>query len=214
MTATNKNTVKIFQFIIAIVAWFSLALQQYLIIDKIPGNGLTILEAFGRFLIFFTVLTNLLIAVAMTTLLIAPLSKWGLYFARPSVLAATASYIFIVGLTYNLILRSLWAPTGLDRLADELLHVAVPLLFVLYWFLFAPKHSLTWKNLPSWLIYPAVYLVYALIRGATEGYYAYPFIDVDKLGYPIVLRNSAELMAIFIIVCLLFIFIARRIQKK
>ncbi len=214
MSSNNSNTVKLLQAIIAIVAWFALGLQQYLIIDKIPGNGLTILQALGRFFIFFTVLTNLLIAIAMTTLVIAPQTKWGSYFARPSVLAAIASYIFIVGLTYNVILRSLWAPTGLDRLADELLHVAVPLLFVLYWFLFAPKHSLTSKNVPSWLIYPAVYLVYALVRGAAEGFYAYPFINVRTHGYPIVLRNAAGLMAIFIIVSLLFIFIAKRMQKN
>lgn len=214
MFSNSRGTIKVFQVIIAIVAWFALALQQYLIIDKIPGNGLTTLQAVGRFLIFFTVLTNLLVAVAMTTILIAPHSKWGSFFSKPSVLAATASYIFIVGLTYNVILRSLWAPTGLDRLADELLHVAVPLLFVLYWFLFAPKHSLTWKDMPSWLIYPAVYLAYALIRGATEGFYAYPFINVDTHGYPIVFRNAAGLMIVFIIVSLLFIFIAKRMQKN
>jgi hypothetical protein len=214
MSSNNRSTVKILQFIIAIVAWFALGLQQYLIIDKVPGNGLTTLQAIGRFFIFFTVLTNLLVAIAMTSLLISPHSKWGIFFSRPSVQAATAAYIFIVGLTYNVILRSLWAPTGLDRLADELLHVAVPLLFLLYWFLFAPKHSLTWRALPSWLIYPAVYLVYALIRGATEGFYAYPFINVDTYGYLIVFRNAAGLMAIFIIVSLLFIFLAKRMQKN
>jgi hypothetical protein len=214
MSSNNRSTVKILQFIIAIVAWFALGLQQYLIIDRVPGNGLTTLQAVGRFFIFFTVLTNLLVAIAMTSLLISPQSKWGLFFSRPSVQAATAAYIFIVGLTYNIILRSLWAPTGLDRIADELLHVAVPLLFLLYWFLFAPKHSLTWKSLPSWLIYPAVYLAYALIRGGTEGFYAYPFINVDTHGYPIVFRNAAGLMAIFIIVSLLFIFVAKRMQKN
>jgi len=214
MATNNKSIIPISQLIITITAWTALGLQLYILINNTPGNGMTALQAVGRFLIFFTILTNLLVAISMTTILLSPTSKLGLFLAKPLSLTATAVYIFIVGLTYNIILRPLWAPRGIQKLADELLHVAVPLLFVLYWFLFAPKHSLTWKNLPSWLVYPAVYLVYALGRGATEGFYPYPFINVNEHGLAIVLLNSAGLMAVFILISLLFIFIGRRLQKN
>src|SRR5262249_48590073 len=107
-------------------------------------------------------------------------------------------YIFIVGLIYNIILRQLWEPEGWQRVADELLHVIVPVLFTVYWLLFASKGSLNWKHPLSWLIYPAIYLVYALIRGAIEGYYAYPFIDIPKSGYMRVAINSLGILVLFL----------------
>jgi hypothetical protein len=214
MPNTNKNLATLSQAIIAIIAWVALCLQLYILISNTPGNGLTPLQAAGRFFIFFTILTNLLVAVSMTSALFSPTSKPGLYLAKPSTVTATAVYIFIVGLTYNIVLRPLWSPTGIQKLVDELLHVAVPLLFVLYWWFFAKKNDLQWKHALRWLIYPGVYLVYALGRGAAEGFYPYPFIDVDKYGLSIVLRNAAGLMVVFVLVSLLFIFIAKRMQKN
>jgi len=214
MPVNNKSAATIVQVIIAITAWLALGLQLYILIDNTPGNGMTPLQAVGRFLIFFTILTNLLVAITMTAILFSPTSNLGTFLAKPSSMTATAVYIFIVGLTYNIVLRPLWAPTGYQKLADELLHVAVPLLFFLYWLLFAPKYSLQWRHSLQWLIYPGIYLIYALGRGALEGFYPYPFIDVNEYGLAIVLRNSAGMMAAFILVSLLFIFIAKQSEKK
>jgi hypothetical protein len=47
---------------------------------------------------------------------------------------------------YNIILRNLWQPQGSQKIADELLHVAVPLLYVLYWLIFAKKNPLQWMD--------------------------------------------------------------------
>jgi hypothetical protein len=59
---------KLIMAIIAVVTWFALALQLYILINNTPGNGMTIIEAIGRFFIFFTILTNLLVAVSITIL--------------------------------------------------------------------------------------------------------------------------------------------------
>ena len=212
--AVAKSRRLLLPFIIALVAWFALGLQLYILISNVPENGLTIAEAIGRFFIFFTILTNLLVAIATTFLTAAPSSAGGMFFSKPSTLTAITVYIFIVGLIYNLVLRGLWAPGGLQKLADELLHVVVPLLFILYWFLFSTKHSLGWKHSINWLAYPAFYFIYALTRGSMEGFYPYPFLNVHELGYNTVLRNAGVILFAFIIIGLVFIFIANKIQKN
>jgi hypothetical protein len=174
---TRTNTQKILMAVIALAAWFALVLQLYILVANTPGNGMTPPEAVGRFFIFFTILTNLLVAISTTILLMNTRAAAGRFFAKPSVITAVALYIFIVGLVYNIILRSVWHPEGLQKLVDELLHVAVPLLFTLYWLFFAPKSSLQWIHTFRWLIFPAVYLIYAMVRGGIEGFYPYPFLD-------------------------------------
>jgi hypothetical protein len=194
-----------FMIFIAIVAWLALILQLYIMLRNAETNGLTPLVATWNFFSYFTILTNLLVAVCLSVILIKPASSAGRFFSKPSTLAAITLYIFIVGLTYNIILRSIWAPTGLQKWVDEALHVVVPLLFILFWLLFVPKGSLKWIHPFQWLIYPAVYLVYALLRGQFSGFHAYPFINTAELGYNRVLLNAGGLMLVFIVTGLLLV---------
>ena len=114
--------------------------------------------------------------------------------------SALALYIFIVGLVYNLVLRGIVTLTGLDWIVDNLLHVIVPVLYVLYWLIFTPKKILQWKNILPWLIFPAVYLIYSLLRGPVADWYPYPFLHAGKLGYEKVAMNSFFVLAAFLIV--------------
>lgn len=213
-TTMRQSSAALFRIIIAIVAWFALGLQQYIIIDKTPGNGMTPLGAVWHFLIYFTILTNLLIAIGITSIIIAPNSAAGRFFSRSSVATGMALYIFIVGLVYNVALRQIWEPVGRDRVADELLHVVVPLLYLLYWIFFANKKGLQWKHLLYWLSFPAFYIVYALVRGSVEGFYAYYFINLDKLGAGKVILNSVLLLAAFVVAGLIFIVAGRRLSRR
>jgi hypothetical protein len=126
-----------------------------------------------------------------------------------SVQASAAVYIAIVGLVYQLLLRHLWNPQGAQWVADVLLHSIIPVGYVVYWWLFAPRDGLSWKNAVGWLVYPGAYLVYTLARGAVSGLYPYPFVDVTALGYRGVLARSAGLMLLFFSVGLLIVAIAR-----
>ena len=205
MQNSFSKTATIYMAIAAIIAWLSLTSQLYILLHNVPGNGLTYLQAAARFLIFFTILTNLLVAISLTSILVAPQSKWGQFFSKSTTLTAIALYIFIVGLVYNIILRNIWEPVGLQKWVDEGLHVVVPLLFIFFWLFFVPTGNLKWRHAFSWLIYPAVYLIYALLRGAMEGFYPYPFIDASQLGYAQVLMNATGLLLVFIIGGFLFI---------
>ncbi|WP_426065059.1 Pr6Pr family membrane protein [Flavobacterium sp. DSP2-3-1] len=195
----------------AAVTWFAILVQLYLIIlNRVESVPETII----RFFSFYTILTNILVAFCFTVLLVKPNSRSGIFFSQASILNAITIYIFVVGLLYNLILRQIWSPVGLQRLADELLHVVIPLLFILYWYLFAPKDGLRWKNAFPWLLYPFVYAVFVLFRGALSGFYPYPFVDANILGLKKVLLNSVGLFIGFFLISLLFIAIAKAMSKK
>ena len=210
----NKRVSFIYRVIMSVITWFALGLQLYILIDNTPGNGLTPIQAIGRFLFFFTILSNLLVAISLAFVLIAPGSVAGRFFSKPSVITAVTEYIFIVGLVYNIILRNLWQPVGFQLLADNLLHVVVPALFVSYWLLFVPKNLLQWKHPFTWLYFPAAYLLYALIRGAAEDFYPYPFINVTELGYGKVFLNSLGLMIVFLAVGFLLVGIGKGMYRK
>ncbi len=194
----------------ALIAWFALILQLIILINTASANHLTSLQAVGRFFAYFTILTNLMVAVSLSAILIIPKSAIGLFFSKPSVAAATAVYILIVGIIYNILLRSLWKPEGWQKIADESLHVIVPLLYVLYWFFYASKEKLQWKNVFQWLIYPVFYLLYMLIRGAVEGFYPYPFLNVKELGYSQTLLNAGGMLIVFVLMGGIFVAIGRR----
>ncbi|TRW97104.1 Pr6Pr family membrane protein [Flavobacterium gawalongense] len=188
--------------IIAIVGWFAVLLQLYLII---LNRVASLLETIVRFFSFFTIQSNILVALCFTFLWLKPKSKWGLFFSKPKNATGITLYIIIVGLVYNAILRFLWAPSGSQKVVDELLHLVIPVLVFVFWIVFVPKKELEFKNIFPWLIFPSVYLVYTLIRGAFFGFYPYPFIDVILLGYSQVLINSFYMVLAFLFIGALLI---------
>lgn len=202
---------KLFLAIIAMIAWFAVGLQFYLIIlNRVTGVPETII----RFFSFYTILTNILVALYATFLLLKPNTPTGRFLICSGTVTALVTYITLVGLIYNLILRQLWKPEGWQWVADELLHVIVPLLFILFWIIWAKKIGLVWKNIFFWLVYPLVYLFLILIRGAFSGYYPYPFINVKILGYIKVFVNSGGIMITFFVLSGLFVAIAKIMNRQ
>jgi len=197
--------------IVAILDWFALAAQFYLILEN---RDASIPETIIRYFSFFTILTNLLVALCCTFLLLKSNSYIARFFSKNGTITAIAAYITIVGIVYNLILRFLWNPKGLEQVVDELLHTIIPILFVLTWLVFIPKATLKWSNILSWLIFPFLYLIYILIRGLSAGYYPYPFLDVRQLGYNKVFLNSLGVLVAFLVVSILFIAIDRFIKRR
>lgn len=154
---------------------------------------------------YFTILTNLGVAAVMAAAAVGrPIG--------PRRSGAMTVAIVIVGIVYHLILARLWAPVGLAWWADQGLHTAVPVATALWWLAFAPK-SVSLRDLPFWLIWPATYAVYALIRGAMTGFWPYPFLDASALGWSLVALNVALLVAVFAGLGLALIALARRLSR-
>jgi hypothetical protein len=196
----------------ALLGWFALVLQLCLMIIQAPGPER--LGAVITFFSFFTILTNMLTALVFTAVALQPKGGWGQWLRQPSIQAATAVYIAIVGMVYQLLLRQLWNPQGAQWVADVLLHSIVPVGYVLYWLLFAPRTGLSWRDAVTWLAYPGVYLVYTLARGAVSGLYPYPFVDVKVLGYAGVLPRAAGFLLVFLGMGLLVVAVGRWMRAR
>jgi len=173
------------------LAWFAVGLQYWLL----AGRAADTIAATANFFSYFTVLTNLLVAFVLTVWLrSSPAGKMRLV----AVQSATAVYIALVGIVYAAVLRRLWNPTGLQAVADVLLHDVVPASYIVYWLAFVEKGTLRLSMVGRWLAYPLLFLAYSLGRGAVTGWYPYPFFDATHLGYVHVLLNAAALVALFV----------------
>ena len=206
----------------ALIAWVALGLQLYETHGIVTSQGRGFQSTLFVLLGYFTILTNILSAWALSVAALAAApaqtgsraSTPSPFFMRPSTVGGIAVSMTLVGLVYNLVLRQLYSPVGIARLADELLHVVMPLVFLLYAWLCVCKTDLQWRDALIWAIYPLVYLVYALVRGALFGPYPYPFIDVAQLGYKTVLMNSVGVCVVFMAMSLLFIVVGRWNDRK
>jgi hypothetical protein len=212
MNADYQMTRNVVMGLTAALGWIGLILQFPLTIENSRVQGMTLAGGIIAYLSFFTILTNLLIAIALTASL-RPKSRVGRFFTRPGVTSALAAYIATVGIVYSLLLRDLWNPEGLQKTADILLHDVVPLMFVGSWLFLFRKARLPWKGVLLWLAYPLAYLCFALVRGALTGRYPYPFIDAGKLGYAATLGNAAALLVAFAILCLVIVAIGRWTER-
>jgi hypothetical protein len=199
-TGTAGNTTsaeKIFKGIVAILVWAGLILQFYLSIYAYPDLSISSGVRLLRFFSYFTVLSNLLVAVSLTSYLVVPRSTPGRFSSLVKVRTAVAVYIAAVGLVYSLFLRGPSRPAGLPSVANHLLHDAVPILYSLYWIIFVPKGTLAWRHPLSWLIFPAAYILYSLIHGSVSGWYPYYFANAGTLGPALALRNVFFIIAGF-----------------
>ena len=65
---------------------------------------------------------------------------------------------------------------------DFVLHKLFPVVVVLDWVIDPPVTRINWRDVAIWLIYPIIWAVITVIRGALDGWYPYPFLDPDKAG--------------------------------
>ncbi|MFG1301517.1 Pr6Pr family membrane protein [Xanthobacter sp. V3C-3] len=182
----------------AAVAWIALALQLAIVVEKMTAEGFP--AAVWRFLGYFTVLTNLLVAVVATACAVRPEGRLA---AGPARLTTVVS-IVLVGIIYAALLRHVWNPAGWQLVADRMLHQATPLLFLGTWVL-AGHGGLGLKDAGWALAPPLGYLAYALARGADDGWYAYWFLDPAKLGDGRFVLNTVLLAAVFGATALVFL---------
>ncbi len=191
-----KNT---FGVSLALIAWFFILFQLNLSTGTV-----------SNFFSFFTIQCNLLIALSLSISLLLPSTRLGIFFSGLSVQSAIALYIFIVALVYNVALRGIVPLSGWSILVDNMLHVFIPLLYILYWFIYRTKGKLAWKDGLYWTVFPFAYLFYTLIRGSIVDGYPYPFLNVLQHGYEKVFVNIALIIGVFLVAGLGVVFIVRR----
>lgn len=194
------------------ISWATIIAQLILMIqNRVAPVGETLI----RFFSFFTILTNILVAVYFSAISLSN-NSGAAFFKKPGMLTAITVYISIVSLVYQIVLRPLWHPEGMQKIVDELLHTIIPFYTFVFWLVYEQRTRLRFTNIPRWLIYPLLYLIFILIRGSISNYYPYPFMDVSKLGFSAVMLNSLYMLIAFSVVSVLFVIIhnALTAQKK
>jgi hypothetical protein len=174
--------------LVALICWAALGLR-FAVTYGHTADVLTTLWILAR---FFTITTNLAVAVVMTMVALG-------FRVSDFLLGGLTLAIVLVGVVYLVLLQKLYHLTGMALAADVLMHKVAPVAMPLYWLAFAPHGRLRWSATLWWSLYPIGYFAYALGRGAIDGLYPYPFMDVGKIGLGHTLLNAAIIAAAFIV---------------
>lgn len=148
---------------------------------------------------YFTIWSNVVVAVTMTMTLLArrPL--------RASALVRTLRLDSVLMITITAIVYAvLLAPTavvvGWSRLTDPILHQVTPAVTVLVWLVFGPRGWISWRTVLAALLVPLAWIVWMLLRGAIVGAYPYDFANVAELGFAPVAGTLAGILAFGLVV--------------
>ncbi len=193
-----------------ILGWFAIIAQFVLIIQNRQTD---ITETIIRFFTFFTILTNLLVALFFTYK-IFPFTKTITIFNKKGTLTALTTFILIVGLVYQFTLRGLWEPQGMQRVVDELLHSIIPFYVLIYWIVYSGKEKINFRDTAIWLVYPLVYFIIVLVRGSFSNYYPYPFLNVTAIGIEKVLMNSVIILLFMLVIMGILVGVKNSVRKK
>lgn len=111
-------------------------------------------------------------------------------------------------LPYGKVINTTLKDIGLTMLDNFLIHILVPISFVIYWFLYGT--NIRYTDLRYILIYPLIYVLFAIIRGKygkplskNPTNYIYPFFDIEKFGvFKVILMILGLILFVLILACL------------
>ncbi|MEJ0092485.1 MAG: Pr6Pr family membrane protein [Methylocella sp.] len=209
--APSSDIQRFFAGVLAAMAWFGLGVEIILGLSNSVSKNSSIAAYLVNYFSLFSIQTNLLVALVLTLACARPQAETLLL--RPRVQSALVVYIIVVGVVFELLLRGPKS-RGMQFVSDGVLHDAIPILYVLYWLVFTSKGRLTWGDPALWLLYPLLFFVYTIARGAVFGIYPYSFIDVTKLGYPGVFINALVFLGVFFALGLVLTAIDRALGKR
>ncbi|MEJ0092573.1 MAG: Pr6Pr family membrane protein [Methylocella sp.] len=178
---------------LAVIAWLGLGAQVAQSTEDALSEHASIatqlVDQFSR----FSIQTTTLVALVATIAFIRPRTKSLLL--RPSVQAALVVYVAVVGVVFEVLLRS-DAP-GL-QLVDRVFHGVIPILYLVYWLIFAPKGNLSMLDPALWLIYPLLFFAYTMVRGEIFGVYLRRIQEIIKHGYGEFFTDALAFFAAFL----------------
>jgi hypothetical protein len=173
------------------VAAFGVVLQLVLIVqgknvlDQVEPPDLA--TRLVRFVSYLTIWSNVLVAWSTLTLALGTDRDTRVWRALrlDAVLVCLGG-----GIVHFFFLRPLLDLHGASALADHLLHQVVPLLATIGWVAFGPRDRIARSDLLPFLVVPLVWFAYTIVRGVFVDWYPYPFVNVSKHGYGVVLLNG------------------------
>lgn len=198
---------KAWRILIAIVACLGPALQYGLMVydETLVSAAIKSVEFFS----YFTILSNMLAAAALTAPLVAPASAFAAWAERSGPRASVATYLTITAVVYHTMLAWQWHPQGLRLLSDTILHTIVPAAYLIDLALRGGQGEARWIAAAKAMAFPALFGAWTLVHGALSGFYPYPFMNVAKRGYPPVVVTMVEMSIAFALIALIFVALLR-----
>jgi len=157
-----------------------------------------------RFFAFFTIQSNL-VGVAAFSWLVArgdgPRSR-----ALELLRAGAAVYLSVTFFVVIFLLSGVDVQLQLVWV-DVVLHKIFPVIVVADLILDPPRTRLVAQDIVTLLIYPLVWTLFTVIRGAVDGWYPYPFLDPTHGGYAQVAVTIVAVLIGFIVIAAAIIWI-------
>ena len=169
-------------------------------------------DTFIYFWTFFTHLTNLWLV--LTYVAVVSGWRWLGWFRRPVIMASAAAFIILVMLYYHFMLAPTLDMQGALLVATWLLHYVAPVLYLVWWALFAPHGVLRFKHIPLMLLPGIGYVAWVLLRGAVVGEYPYDILDAEKFGYGGVAIGVAVLLVAVAIFSVILVFADKQLVRR
>ncbi|KQS14451.1 hypothetical protein ASG04_00785 [Curtobacterium sp. Leaf183] len=166
--------------LIAVIAIVAAIVAQFLRSVESPVYN------FFNFFGYFTIQSNVFVALAFALTLIAAARRKRGQVGLSVFRGAATVYIATTGIVYNTLLVNATLDQSFTvQWSNDVLHKIIPVYAVLDWLLFSDRGKLLLRHVWWFLVYPAVWLVVILVRGATDGWVPYPFLDPAQ-GYGVV----------------------------
>ena len=152
----------------------------------------------ANFFSYFTVLSNIGAAVVLGAFAVEPEleSRTSFGLAR----GAVTLYMAVTGIVYNVLL----APTAADvstnlEWVNVIVHMVGPAVVVVDYLVDPPPHEPSVGEAATWLIFPAVWLTYTMVRGPIVDWYPYPFLDPDLHSVMSIVSTCVAILVAFVI---------------
>jgi hypothetical protein len=125
---------------------------------------------------------------------------------------AAVAAMAVVGIVFSILLSGEDLGSLLPWV-NAVVHYIMPVVVVADWLYQPPKSTLNVRKIGYWLIYPLIYVVYTLFRGAISSFYPYPFLNPAKVGgYGVVFLYCIAIFILFLIVSWLLILLGNRLR--
>jgi cell division protein FtsW (lipid II flippase) len=83
---------------------------------------------------------------------------------------------------------------------DFVVHKLFPIVVVIDWLIDPPSTDVRTRDVALWLVFPIVWVVVTLARGAVDHWYPYPFLDPANGGYRSVAYFVGMILAGFLVI--------------
>jgi hypothetical protein len=137
--------------------------------------GFSVLNFFS----YFTNLSNLFAACVLLSSVMSRSANVGAW--RDAARYVSAVNMVVVGLVFAVLLRNVDLG-ALRPWVNFIVHYLMPVVVVLDWLWRPPAAKLDAQLIVLALVFPIAYLVYVLSRGASMGWYPYPFLNPANVG--------------------------------